>query len=277
MKTKTTLRCSYLLLLSIIFTKSIFAGGEIFTAGARQAGMGRTSVSITDFWSVQNNQAGIALLDRIGVGLYYQNQFQLSQLSQKAIAVVVPSKIGVLGLSFTHFGYELYNDIKIGLAYARSFGPYFRIGLQLDYLRTSLGENYGSKSNVTFELGVQSNLTNNLTIGAWVFNPIQVKLADYADEYIPVIFKLGMGWNIDNGLLVNIEAEKNTAFQAILLRAGVEYALKEKFFFRGGFSTAQEIFSMGFGMQFKILRIDLSAIMHNTLGFSSQGSLILQF
>ena len=277
MKTKTTLRCSYLLLLSIIFTKSIFAGGEIFTAGARQAGMGRTSVSITDFWSVQNNQAGIALLDRIGVGLYYQNQFQLSQLSQKAIAVVVPSKIGVLGLSFTHFGYELYNDIKIGLAYARSFGPYFRIGLQLDYLRTSLGENYGSKSNVTFELGVQSNLTNNLTIGAWVFNPIQVKLADYADEYIPVIFKLGMGWNIDNGLLVNIEAEKNSAFQAILLRAGVEYALKEKFFFRGGFSTAQEIFSMGFGMQFKILRIDLSAIMHNTLGFSSQGSLILQF
>lgn len=277
MKTKTTLRCSYLLLLSIIFTKSIFAGGEIFTAGARQAGMGRTSVSITDFWSVQNNQAGIALLDRIGVGLYYQNQFQLSQLSQKAIAVVVPSKIGVLGLTFTHFGYELYNDIKIGLAYARSFSPYFRIGLQLDYLRTSLGENYGSKSNVTFELGVQSNLTNNITIGAWVFNPIQVKLADYADEYIPVIFKLGMGWNIDNGLLVNIEAEKNTAFQAILLRAGVEYALKEKFFFRGGLSTAQEIFSMGFGMQFKILRIDLSAIMHNTLGFSSQGSLILQF
>ena len=277
MKTKTTLRCSYFLLLSIFFTKSIFAGGEIFTAGARQAGMGRTSVSITDFWSVQNNQAGIALLDRIGVGLYYQNQFQLSQLSQKAIAVVVPSKIGVLGLTFTHFGYELYNDIKIGLAYARSFGPYFRIGLQLDYLRTSLGENYGSKSNVTFELGVQSNLTNNLTIGAWVFNPIQVKLADYANEYIPVIFKLGMGWNIDNRLLVNIEAEKNTAFQAILLRAGVEYALKEKFFFRGGFSTAQEIFSMGFGMQFKILRIDLSAIMHNTLGFSSQGSLILQF
>lgn len=268
----------YCLVVILIFIGvSLKAGGEVYPIGARQAGMGRTSVAITDLWNIQNNQAGIALLDKISVGIYYESRFLVNELSMKSVAVAVPSKIGVLGLSFNHFGYSLYNDMKIGLAYARSFGQYFRIGIQLDYLQTTVGENYGTKSNITFELGIQSDVTESLTIGAYVYNPIQVKLADYNNEKIPAIFRLGVGWKISKNFFATIEAEKNTVINPIILRGGLEYSIKEKFFLRAGFSTMQEIFSMGFGINIKFLRFDISAVMHQSLGFSPQSSLIFQF
>ena len=268
-----------LLLISVVVCSctDIVAGGDINPIGSRQAGMGRISVAITDFWNIQNNQAGIALIDKIGAGIYYENRFLVNQLSTKSIAVIVPTKIGVLGVSFNHFGYSMYNDIKIGVVYARSFGQFFRIGLQLDYLQTTLGDNYGSKSNVTFELGVQSDVTKTLTIGAWVYNPIQVKLADYNNEKIPAIFRLGLAWHVMDNFLVSVEAEKSTGIRPILVRGGLEYSIKEMFFIRGGFSTRQEIFSMGFGFNFKFLKFDISAMMHESLGFSPQASMIFQF
>jgi len=253
------------------------AGGENYPVGSKQAGMARSSVAFTDFWNIQNNQAGIALIDKISFGIYYENRFLINQLSMKCGAVVMPTKIGVLGASFNHFGYSLYNDMKIGLAYARSFGPYFRIGIQLDYLRTTMGDNYGSKSNITFETGIQSDVTETVTIGAYVFNPVAVKLADYENEKVPSIFRFGIGWKVSNNLFITVEAEKNTAVNPIIVRGGIEYSIKEKFFIRGGFSTMQEIFSMGFGMKIKFLRFDISAVMHQSLGFSPQSDLVFQF
>lgn len=277
MKTRLLMKYCFCFVVFNLLSVALFAGGEVYTTGSRQAGMGGTSVSITDFWSIQNNQAGISLIDKIGVGIFYESPFTINQLSCKSVAVLVPTKIGVLGLTFNHFGYELYNDMKIGLVYARSFGRYFRMGIQLDYISTTLGENYGSTGNVTFEVGIQSDVTQTLTIGAWVFNPIQVSLSEFDDESIPAIFKIGVAWEISKGLLATVEAEKNTNLSPVFLRGGLEYILKEKFFFRGGFSTSEEIFSMGFGFKMKILRFDISAVMHNTLGFSPQGSLIFEF
>lgn len=253
------------------------AGGESLPIGSRQAGMGRISVAITDFWNCQNNQAGIALLDKTSVGLFYESRFALNQLSSKTAAVVVPTGIGVLGATFNYYGYSLYNEMKIGLLYARSFSPYFRIGVQLDYLQTSLGMDYGSRGSVTFEIGIQSDVTESLTIGAWVYNPIQVKLADYSDERIPAIFRFGLAWHFSDHFFASVEAEKSTAFQPIIIRGGLEYGINDRFFLRTGFSTREEIFSMGFGFKIKILKFDISAVMHESLGFSPQASLIFQF
>jgi len=277
MKPKLALKYFVSILITAFSSYNLTAGGEVFTVGAKQKAMGGTSISITDFWSIQNNQAGIALIDKISAGIFYQSQFSIKQLSCKSAALLVPSKIGAIGVTFNHFGYELYSDMKIGLVYARSFGKYFRMGIQLDYLLTTIGEDYGSASNVTFEVGIQSDVTDKLTIGAWVFNPIQVNLSEYKDEKIPAILKLGLSWNVSKDFMVTLEADKNTNYRPVILRSGLEYSLKEKFFFRCGFSTSEEIFSMGFGFRISILRFDLSAVMHNTLGFSSQGSLIFEF
>jgi hypothetical protein len=246
-------------------------------AGSRQAGMGRTSVTLTDFWSCLNNQAGVALLDKVSAGIFYENRFLLDELSNKGVGLTIPTRIGTIGFTCNHFGFQLYSEVTIGLLYARSFSPYFRIGLQLDFMRTSLGESYGSKNNITFEIGIQSDITNSLTIGVWTFNPIQVVIAEYNNERLPAIFRIGLQWKVTEDLLLCLDTEKNTLISPVILRGGLEYGIKERFYLRCGFSSMEEIFSLGFGMKIKLLKLDLSASMHETLGFSPQASLVFQF
>ena len=202
-----------IILVVLCFYLTTNASGNIYPIGSRSAAMGRTSVAIIDFWGVMNNQAGIALFDKPMVGIYYENRFLLNQLSTKSVAGIWPLKYGVIAASYNYFGYKLYNDQKIGLTYARAFGNMFRVGLQLDYIQTVLGNNYGSKGNVTFELGIQSDISDQITIGAWVFNPIMVKLAEFDNEKLPAVFRLGFAWHISEVFLATIEAEKNTAIK----------------------------------------------------------------
>jgi len=253
------------------------AGGDFFPLGARSAGMGRVSVAMTGFWGIQNNQAGMALIDKYSVGIHYESRFGLNELSTKSAAVIAPLNFGVLGLSFNHFGYSSYNEMKVGLAYARSFAKYFRIGIQLDYLSTKIGDGYGQKQNVSFEIGVQSDINENITIGAYAFNPIMVKLADYNQEKVASVFRLGMAYKFDKWLIASIEAEKSSNINPILLRMGIEYNLKSKFFFRAGIASRYEILTFGFGMKFKYFSFDLAATMHESLGFSPQSSIVFTF
>ncbi|NQU33898.1 MAG: hypothetical protein HQ521_11730 [Bacteroidetes bacterium] len=255
----------------------IHAGGNVYPIGSRSAGMGRSSVAITDFWSAINNQAGIALFKKPSVGIYYENRFLVNELSTKSIAGIIPTKFGVFAATYNNFGYNLYNEQKIGLAYARSMGKYFRIGLQLDYLMVVQGNNYGNKNNVTFELGIQSDISESITLGAWVYNPIRVQIADYDDEKIPAIFRFGFTWHISDVFLATLESEKGTAINPIIIRGGLEYNIQSMYYFRTGFSTRKEIFSFGIGLYIKHLTFDISAIMHETLGFSPQASLIYKF
>lgn len=263
----------YLTIILIICAVSSSVKCQYYSAqGSRSAGMGRTSTTLSDIWSTLNNQAGMALIDKPKVGVYYETSFMLKQLSTKSLCVAIPSKFGVLGASFTYFGYNLYNIQKTGLAYSKSFGSKFRAGVQLDYLQTKFGNNYGKKANVTFEIGIQVELSEQLTVGIWTFNPILVKLDEYTDEQIPAVLRVGLLWQPSASLIITVETEKNTAVSPLIVRCGLEYIIKEKFYIRTGSTTFREIFSLGAGANLKYVKLDFSAIMHETLGFSPQMS-----
>ena len=267
----------FLLILISLPPPSALGAGLWGTTGGRQAGLNHCSVALSDFWSIQNNQAGMALVRKFSAGVAYENKFLIPHTGAGNIAVIYPYKFGNIGLSMSYFGYSLYQEMKIGLAYARSFGPRLRIGIQLDYLQTALGNGYGSRKNFTFELGLQSDISKQLTLGIYVFNPVPVKLADYANEKIPAIFRFGLAYHFSDKLLATAEAEKNTTCQPVILRAGVEYTFKKQFFFRMGFGTSGDVLSFGFGWHKNHFQFDIGSTMHQSLGFSPQSSLVLSF
>jgi len=263
--------------LLFLFPNLSFASGEIFPFGSRSAAMGRCSVALQGFWGIQNNQAAISSIDKYSIGINYENRFTLKQTSYKSVAFIAPLNIGVLGLSYNHYGYKAYNEQKIGLVYARNFGKIISIGIQLDYFSVKLGEDYGQKNNVSFELGLQSNIIDNLCIGIYVFNPIRVKLTDNYNEKLPAILRFGLAYRMHNNLIITTELEKSSYINPILFRFGLEYAIKSKFYIRGGIASRYEIFSFGFGINLKQLKIDMAACMHESLGFSPQMGLIFNF
>ncbi len=262
--------------LLLFFPLWLMAGGDNRPTGARSAAMGHASVALGDLWSAFNNQAGLARVENISAGAYYETRYMLKELGYKAGAVVYPGKMGVIALSFNHFGYSAYNESKIGLAYAKGFGKHLSFGLQLDYQMARLAESYGNRNFVTFEAGMQANITSQLVLGAHIYNPISAKLSEYNDERAPVIFRLGAAYNLTPDILITSEVEKDINLKANI-RAGLEYRLIPLIHLRAGISTNPGSNSFGVGIFTGDFVIDVSASYHHVLGFSPQASLQYKF
>jgi hypothetical protein len=249
--------------------------------------MGNATVALSDLWSVHNNQAGLGNLTRPAAGIYYENRFFVRELSLKAVAFVVPTRSGTFGVSFNSFGYTNYNEMKAGLAYGKKLGKVFSAGMQLDYLRIHIAENYGNKDAFTFEVGIKAELTKQLTIGVHVFNPVRVKIEKETDDRVPAVFKLGVAYKVSDKLLVAVETEKDSDFKP-LIRGGIEYQLAEIASAKIGYSTLPStsgsdsfsiasVYSFGFGLNISKFVIDLSSTWHQTLGWSPMVSLTYNF
>ena len=269
----------FILALCLFFfcSSSLFAGGLWLASGARQAGMDHCSVALPGFWSVENNLAGMTDIRHLTMGTGFQNRYLSPHLGTAYLAVIYPAPFGNLGITLRYFGYALYHEMKAGLSYARKLGPNLSVGVQIDYLQTGLGDIYGHRDNFTFALGLHARVSKELLLGVYVYNPVPVKLADYADEKIPAIFRVGLTWFFSKNLLFTVEAEKNTAYQPIVLRGGIEYVFKHQFYFRTGIGSSGDVFAFGFGWQLKKLTINLASTMHQNLGFSPQGALVFHF
>ena len=138
------------LFLLITSNFSLFGQDLSSIEGARNAGMGSCSVALSGFWNINSNQAGMALVQKVSAGINYEERFGMSQLSTKSIALIYPSRFGVIGASMDYFGYALYHESKFGLAYAKIITPHLRAGLKLDFFQTAFGDHYGSHNNLTF-------------------------------------------------------------------------------------------------------------------------------
>lgn len=267
---------STIIFISLLSALSAKAGNDKIPAGGRSSAMGSASVSLSDFWSVHNNQAGLAGFTNTAAGIYFENRFMMKELSRKVAAFVIPSRSGVFGVAYDNFGSTLYNESKIGLAFARSFGSNFSAGIQLDYLNTHLSENYGNHAAFTFEAGILARVNKNLVIGAHVFNPLNVKLSGETNERIPAIIRLGAGYNFSEILLLTSEIEKNIDMET-RIKSGVEYHVVKQGIVRAGITTNPTTFSFGFGLDLKKLKIDLASTVHQVLGYSPQLSISYYF
>jgi len=269
------LRTGFFIFFSILSLQTN-ASGEISAIGGRAAAMGNTSVAFYDSWSGFNNQAGLGWCKKFSAGAYYENRFLVKELSTKAIGVILPVKKGAFGLSFQHFGFSLYNEIKTGLAFGMRFGNAFSVGIELDYMRFHIGDDYGTKNLFTFEIGLQYRVKEQLCLGVHLFNPVPVKLTDDPVERIPTLIRLGIAWQISRNFIASAEAEKDLVNTPII-KAGMEYHFINPLFIRIGFLTNPTQFTFGFGLEFGKLSFDIASSYHMVLGFSPQGSIIYLF
>lgn len=251
----------------------IHAWNLLQPSGGRTISLGNCSVALNDFWSCNNTPAGFASQKGISIGFSYQNKFLLKELGHKNAGILLPLNIGVIGVSFSQFGYNLYNENIIGLGFAREFGDKLRIGLKLDYLFFKFPENYENRSVPTFELGIQYHRNESLCLGAYIFNPINVKSRTINRDKIPIIMRLGFSYYVTEDFLITSEIEENFEHD-FSYRIGLEYEIYKNIFLRSGFQLNPELFTFGVGYNYKWCIIDVCAQMNQDLGTSISCSFI---
>ena len=162
--------------------------------GSRSIAMGGASVTLSDLWAANNNQAGLGFTKELAGGIYYENRFLLKETAYRAGVFVLPTKVGAIGLNVASFGYSAYSETKVGLSYGQRFGDKFSIGMQINYLNTHLTQQYGSNNALTGAVGLIAKLSEELTMGVHLYNPTKAKLADYDKERIATVMKFGLDY-----------------------------------------------------------------------------------
>ena len=243
--------------------------------GGRCASMGSCSVAFCDFWSIQNNPAGLAEWRNLSAGISYENRFLMQELSYANAAFVMPVKVGTLGLSYSRFGFENYNENNVGLAFARDFGPYLKIGLKLDYLSFRFSSDYTTRRTATFDIGIQSDITDELRLGVYIFNPVNVKLKTIYNQHVPVVFRFGLSYKITKDFMLATEVEYDSD-RKMDYRFGLEYLTTKEFYIRLGVHTNPGTACLGAGYTINRVIIDISATMNQLTGTTFQASLVFK-
>lgn len=263
-----------LFFLIIMLTPSlIYAAHDPTSIGAKAMGMGNISVVGIGFHSLYNNQAALAYHSKMTAAIDYDQGFFVDHsLSIKSVGFALPTKFGSLGLSMRYFGNQLYNEQKIGLAYGRTLGKYLAIGVQLDYFRTFIANDYGSAQAVSFEIGLYSKLSDQLEIGAHIFNPIGMQIGHQNKEDIPIAFKLGLLYHVTDELFLAVEAEK-ILDQKTSYKFGLQYLIGKHFVARTGIASEPILYTFGMGLIWNKMILDIGTGYHQTLGFTPRISL----
>jgi hypothetical protein len=253
----------------------LLANNNFYLLGGRSIGMAGASVTLSDFWSAENNQAALGFVNEVGGGLYYENRFGLKEMSIKAGAFAYPLKFGTFGLSVSSYGFKLYNENKAGISYGQKFSDKLSAGVQLNYVNTQLGENYGKRQSVTAAFGIMAKLSNELTLAAHLYNPTRNKISNYNNERSPTIMRLGIMYKFSEKILLAADVDKNIS-EKVMVKSGLEYHPINILYFRIGIATNPTQNNFGIGIQTKELRIDIATGYHTKLGFSPAVSIAYQ-
>ncbi len=268
---------SLLVLFIIFISSSTKAYSENDLAGARSNAMAKASVASIDIWANYNNQAALAKLDKIQFGVFYENRFQLQDLSTKALALYYPTKLGGFNLNYSQFGSDLYKESKIGLGYSKALGEHLWASVQINQMRIKLNQVYGEQSKHNFEIGLLAEIFSDFFLGFHIFNPSQEKFETlYFDEAIPTVARLGFSWHLSKETILNTEVEKDFD-NDIRIKFGVEHQFIKNLHIRLGASNQPNNISFGLGYQYKIAKINLAYSKHQNLGYTPSFDLNISF
>jgi hypothetical protein len=246
------------------------------TVGGRASALGGASVTLSDVYSAQNNQAGLGFVKNAAVGAYYENRFLVKQLSYSSFTAALPIKKGAFGITYTGFGYSAFRQSKFGVGYGMKLSENFSAGVGLNYLSYTIGDIYGKASAFAVEFGLQGKLSKQVVVAAHIYNPNRAKITDYNNEKIPSQLKFGIQYTFSRQLLVLVEAEK-ASYTNINFKGGIEYAPAKEFYLRAGMNSYPTQAAFGIGVKLQGLKFDLSSSYHNILGFTPQVGLSYVF
>ena len=244
-----------------------------YPVGARSLALSHASVSFSDVWSTFHNQAGLVGVSNLSAGFYYESKFQIDELSLVSGSLVLPTATGNFGLSFFQFGTGNFKENKFGLAFAKQLAKNLNAGIQIDYLSQIFPENTRSKGFVTFEGGVIYSVSEDLVLGAHVFNPLSGGIETLnGKQKVPAVFRFGGQYNFDKLVLLSFEAEHDNE-NRLLLKSGIEFLPVENLALRFGVSGKPFKYTAGLGYTFGEITTDIGFGYHGNLGITPSISL----
>lgn len=255
----------YNILFLVCFNSLGQNGTEALPNGARSMGLANAHVTIDDAWSIFNNVGAMGRLEASQVFFSYDHRLGLKELTTLAAGTTLVHEMGVIGISLSHYGGELFNQQNIGIGFSNTLGI-ASFGVKVNYFQTNI-EGFGRNASPVLEFGGVAVLIPGLYFGAHIYNFTRAKFGKFSHNYHPTVVKAGVSYRFSEKMMINMEAEKDI----ILLqkfKIGFEYNLLDKFWARSGIHTNPSNLFFGMGFKPKRYHIDYALSQNYQLGYT---------
>lgn len=236
------------------------------SAGARSAGIGQITTTLNGMASGFGNSATIPFYRSSGAQVFALQRFNLAELKEIGItAAFSTGKNGSFFGSIQHFGIDTYQEQKLGIGYGLKLTPTTSASIQLDVFQFRITE-YGNTIQPGFEIGLFSQPFKQISLGAHISNPIQLKGEN--GIRIPTLLRFGGAYHPSTKVSVYGELEKDIDFP-VAVKAGLEYFPVNQFTVRLGAISDPASVHLGFGYLVKSkIRVDMGLGYSTLLGIT---------
>lgn len=266
---------SIVLIIAVMVTSPIPAKGqETCSASIVAMSPGGASTAYVKGWSPNQNPAMLSATaedneQRFEVGIAYNNRFCLKELSTVGVMASVKSKYADFGMAYSRFGTEHYNENIATLSVGRRFNKYLIAGIGIDcYFVSATG--IGTRATAIAEVGYACELTNDLTLGAFVFNPLMTDIYNESGKVeLPSVYSLGAGYDVTKYVSLNMEGEYEVGERYWNIRGGMEWNAHEWVQLQLGFQANPLCPEAGLAFKYDGIKISSRFSYNSVLGLSS--------
>ncbi len=246
----------YLFSFFFLLLVSIQAQDGKYQMGAASSGLGGSSLTITDGWSLFNNVGALGAVDETSAFAAYQNRYNVPGFQVIGGGFVHAMSHATAGIGYYRFGDEIYNQQRVNLAIGNKF-QMVSLGAGINVIQYH-AESLATRRRVAFEFGGVAQIIPELSFGAHIFNLKE-------SEVVPTVMKAGLSYRPSDQLMINLETEKELGFGEVF-KAGLQYQLIEQLSFRTGISTRPFKSAFGFGLVLSGFLFDYAYISNPNLG-----------
>jgi hypothetical protein len=242
--------------------------------GARYLTLGAYTQNGLDVYAAQANAASLAGLKQSGVSTYAERRFGLDNMNLYTFSGAIVTGSGTFGLQGAYFGFAESNQTQMTLAYGRKISKTIEVGGSFHYHNISQSGIYGNSTAITGSASLRMKLSDKITAGLNLFNPVRATWSKTTDERLPVRYTVGLGYDASDKFLITTELEKEEG-QNLNVNLGFQYSILPQLFFRGGIATQTSNYFGGIGLNLKDFRIDIATSYHPQLGLTPGVLLLL--
>lgn len=260
----------------LIVLLSVLSSHAQYNPGAKQISLANSDIALSnDVFSIFSNPAGLSQMNWRELGIYYSpSPFGLTELANGFIAYHEPLSFGSVGIGAMTYGFELYRESKIKLAYSYNYENKFFAGAGINYHNFSI-QGYGTQGVFYFDIGGLTFITNDFRLGFSVHNINRSSLSETEDQ-IPTVISIGASHDFLDRLSVNLAIEKDIRYNPSV-QFGIDYEIIEYLSIRSGFSNQPSRYTAGLGINYSIFSLDYAFFSHTELGLTHQAGLIISF
>ena len=260
---------SPLLLFLLCITQLVNAQSASTLIGAKQAGMGYASSALSDEWVVFNNIGGLGNVESQSAAFAYEITPSLEGGNRIAAVFNSPLNWGTVGFGAFRFGDEIYSEHVLSAGVGNHFGI-TSLGAKVNYIQYR-ATGFGTRSAFSFDFGGITQLTPELSIGAYITNLTQSSLSTSDGNRLPTKLTVGLGIRPSEKVFITTEIEKDLDYKPTW-RTGLEYVILKSLFFRTGYNFNPQSAFFGLGTKKKNLKIDYAIRFNQPLGAIHQAS-----